>query len=209
MSTTVRIEQTFLLDALQEILISGEKFSEFELLTRLKSPPWEIFPKDALNDNLALFQTHFVLFHCLYKLQQAWVSETVGYLKISALHIQRLSLSHEETRSFLDEPGEQKVREYYYDWQNFQDTSETDVEALLESFWQKFGSVKHWQLPTEDEVKAAFEFFNVTEQSNWKDIRKAYLKTQLLSHPDKGGNESMAQENARHFDVLKRFFKSV
>ena len=68
--------------------------------------------------------------------------------------------------------------------------------------------MSHGQWPTEAEIKAAFAFFNVSEKSNWKEIRKVYLKTQLITHPDKGGNGALAKESAKHIDVLKRYFKS-
>ena len=38
-------------------------------------------------DTLALFQRHFLLYHCLYRLQQALWASASGHLQISALAI--------------------------------------------------------------------------------------------------------------------------
>lgn len=200
----MRIEQQFLIDSASEILSSGDKLSEFELITRLKSSPWNIFPVDTFQNNLALFQIHFVLFHCLYRLQKSWLEEQTGYLKISALHIQKCPLE----RNKLEDTGEQKIRDYYLNWQNFQDTTEQDVDSLLDSFWQKFGSIGYWQAPDKKEVSMAFAHFNLSETCDWKTMRRAYLKAQSCSHPDKGGVQDDAKENSKQFDILKRYFKS-
>lgn len=199
----MRIEQQLLIDCLNEVLLNGDKLSEFELLQQLKQPPWQIFPKDTFSDSLALFQYHFVLFHCLYRLQARWLEDREGYLKISALHIQKMHLDEVN----LEDEAETKIREYYLNWQNFQDTRQEDVEQLLDSFWEKFGSVKSWQAPAQQDVELAFQHFELASNSNWKAVKKAYLKSQSKHHPDKGGDAEKAKRNSQYFDVLKRHFK--
>lgn len=203
----MRIEQQLLIDCLDEILNSDEgtstKISEFELLQKLKQPPWEIFPKENYHDNLALFQYHFVLFHCLYRLQANWLDSGIGYLKISALQIQKLPLNEAN----LEDEAELKIRDYYLDWQHFDNTSEQDVENLLDSFWDKFGSIKSWQAPSTQEVDDAFFHFSLRSNSDWKAVKKTYLKAQSTHHPDKGGDVEQAKRNSHYFDVLKRYFR--
>mmetsp|Transcript_16093 Transcript_16093/g.50599 ORF Transcript_16093/g.50599 Transcript_16093/m.50599 type:complete len:92 (-) Transcript_16093:35-310(-) len=74
---------------LQEVLSSFqsqfvEGISEFEIITLLKQPPYSLFDEDALRDSLMLFQTHFVLFHSLYRLRNEWREQKVGELDIAA-----------------------------------------------------------------------------------------------------------------------------
>ena len=62
-------------------------FSEHQLLGLLQKSPYSFFASDALKDPLILFQTHFLLFHCLYRLKGMWHQQGRGLLEISALSI--------------------------------------------------------------------------------------------------------------------------
>ena len=200
----MRIEQTLLIEALDSLLSDGRAVSEFELLQLLKDPPWQLFGESSFQDNLSLFQAHFVLFHCLYRLRADWLAENKGYLKISALNIQRYA----DISSYPEAPGEQELADYYLDWQNLINTDAREVENLLDSFWQKFGQIRYWQAPDEDEIVAAFAHFKLETQADWKQVKKIYLKYQSLAHPDKGGDAELAKLHQQHFDVLKRHYKT-
>lgn len=199
----MRFELQLLTDSLHSLLVSGKKYTEFELITCLKSPPFELFDKNALQDNLSLFQHHFVLFHCLYQLQVLWLNEEAGYLKISALEIQKKDVKTAQ----LEESADAKIRDYYQELDNLNDTSEQDVEALLDSFWEKFGTAKYWQKPSAADVQTAFRFFAIDEQASWRQVRKAYLRFQSDYHPDKGGETEKSQQASLYFEILKRHYK--
>lgn len=201
----MRFEQTLLFDALKIILSDGTAIKEYELLQLLQKPPWELFAANALTTELQLFQTHFALFHTLYQLQEHWLVEGQGYLKISALHIQLL----DDTAKGIEDEAEAKIKAYYNDWRHFSDTTEQDVEALLDSFWRSFGNVEHWQLPGQSEIQAALTFFALPQQASWPAIRRSYLKFQLQNHPDRGGDVQLSKSAASHFDVLKRYCKQA
>ena len=72
--------------------------SEYQLISKLKNPPYSVFDDEALRDPLVLFKTHFVLFHALYCLRNQWRMSGIGELDIHALNIQlsapTLSLIH-------------------------------------------------------------------------------------------------------------------
>ncbi|QPG05786.1 hypothetical protein IT774_00400 [Salinimonas marina] len=68
--------------------------SEYQLIQKLTGAPYCIFDADALGDNLTLFQTHFLLFHCLYQIQQDWI-HNAEKLQISALSIKLVSVAGE------------------------------------------------------------------------------------------------------------------
>ena len=61
--------------------------SEFDLIALLKRPPYSLFDEDALRDPLMLFQTHFLVFHALYKLQIKWRESGEGRLDIHTTKI--------------------------------------------------------------------------------------------------------------------------
>ena len=46
-----------------------------EEMKKHEAEHYEFFDKEALRDPLALFQTRFLLFHCLYKLRERWRKE--------------------------------------------------------------------------------------------------------------------------------------
>ena len=61
--------------------------NEYTLINTLKAPPFGLFKDAALSDPLILFNTHFLLFHCLYKLREQWRLQGVGELDIHATNI--------------------------------------------------------------------------------------------------------------------------
>ena len=133
--------QTLLNDALVTFRPQFEKgISEYDLINALKSQPYLVFDENALRDSLMMFQTHFVLFHCLYQLKNEWRVKKIGQLDIG---LTRITL-----QPFLESAAniqtEDSLANYYLDWSNLSATNENDVEALLNSFWQKMaGSNLH------------------------------------------------------------------
>ncbi|XOV77756.1 MAG: DNA-J related domain-containing protein [Aestuariibacter sp.] len=188
-----------LLTALDVLLQSGDKFSEFELIQRLQNAPFELFNPTAFSDNLTLFKTHFLVYHCLYQLQARYLKEGAGYLTISALHIERQDASHLHPMNAEDT----KLRDYYLDLQQLQSTSEQDVQALLDDFWRRMGRVQE-VMPDADAIAQALAFFDVAHHDvEWSVIKQRYRKKMHAIHPDKGGVKNDAQSAQAHFEILR------
>lgn len=62
--------------------------SEFELIRILQRPPYSLLSSQALQASLDLFQTHFLVFHCLHRLRIEWQRDGLGWLRIEPLVIQ-------------------------------------------------------------------------------------------------------------------------
>lgn len=78
-----------LYNAISDIVMSQvNAISEFELIRMLQRPPYELLSSQALRASLDLFQTHFLVFHCLHRLRIEWQREGVGWLRIEPLAIQ-------------------------------------------------------------------------------------------------------------------------
>lgn len=73
------------LQTVVELILSQnpEGLSEHSLINLLQQEPHCFFDEQALRDSHTLFQTHFLLFHCLYRLQKQWAEARFAVLEIS------------------------------------------------------------------------------------------------------------------------------
>ena len=90
-------------------------------------------PHRELADKLVLFRTHFLLFNALYHLRDHLWAEREAHLEISPLSL-RLHPYVDGTQAL--EQGD-PLRDYYLDLRHLGETSEADVERLLQSFWTR------------------------------------------------------------------------
>lgn len=172
--------------------------SEFALITRLQSAPYRVFDRDALADNLTMFQCHFVLFNALYQLRDQWFDERGLLLDIHTTSIEIRGEKAGPHAVMADDP----LRTYYLDWSHFTSTSMQDVEALIDSFWERMGNPK---VPAnENDVRQAKALLGIPFDKTLSKslIKKHYHKQQHLHHPDKGGNNVQAGKLSWANEVL-------
>ena len=177
--------------------VTGEAISEYELIGQLQQQ-LNALASEPASKQLALFQTHFLVMNALYQLQ-AQLSEDNVFLLISPLKIMlQTAVSQpalDQSRMAIVEVGvEESLRSYYLDWNNFELTSERDVDALLNSFWQYYVAG--------DKQLAAFQTLHLKPEAEWLMVQKAYRRLAADKHPDRGGSaeEFMAVREA--YEVL-------
>lgn len=215
-----------LYDAISEIVLSRvSSISEFELIRMLQYPPYELLSKRALQANLDLFQTHFLVFHCLHRLRLEWWREGLGTLRVEPLAIQlvadsaRVGESHPQTQSHSvpgaapriesDNNGATSALQtadplaaYYLDLDNLYATGEQDVERLLDSFWQALRS-------NEPQVSAAqrseaLVLLNFTAMpDNQAQLKRQFRILLHQYHPDKGGSNVQVRRLQWAYKVLQ------
>ncbi|WP_164084614.1 DNA-J related domain-containing protein [Alteromonas flava] len=188
------------LDSLRPELRLG--ISEFDLLQRLMEAPYALFKPDALQGSLALFQSHFILFHCLYRMRQEWRALHVGELQIHTTNIQLQP--YQPPKAALTQSD--KLQEYYLDWAHFASTSGADVDELLEQFWLQFGTTTNATI----EPQALTESLTVMglEESAASDlvtVKQCYKRLLHQHHPDKGGDAAHAQRIVAAYRTLRRY----
>ena len=199
------------LNELQRLLINAlvtlrpkfeEGISEYDLINTLKSPPYLVFDEDALRDSLMLFQTHFVLFHCLYQLKDRWQKQKIGQLDIG---ITRITL-HPSLESAANIQTEDPLASYYLNWRNLSSTNEHDVECLLDSFWQKMAGYDHHAKISETVLKQACITMEIEglKDINLSELKQQYRKLQHENHPDKGGEIKVSQLILQAYTQLRR-----
>lgn len=189
-----------LLAAFKPDFIAG--ISEFELLKRLRDPPYSMFAKAELNDTLTMFRCHFIVFNALYLLRDRWIDEQVGELDIFTVKIQLMqtsNLSPADNALATSDP----LRAYYLDWANFDNTNRNDVEGLLEEFWQRMGTAG--ALTDKAQHRKACNILNLDENVEFsrQTLKKRYLSLQHAHHPDKGGDMIKSQQLTWAYEQLK------
>jgi len=178
-----------LLDILQSESTSHK--TEYEVLKILREQH-PFFPSPE--NHLQLFQQHFVIFHCLYRLQQLLWESRQGHLLISALEIKIEPYTQGEAGSLrLPDP----LRTYYLDLSQLDTIQQKDVEELIGSFWER--------LAMRDQRKEALAILDLADPVSDKTIKYRYRELVMTHHPDRGGDKLRLQLiNAALADLLPK-----
>ena len=181
---------------IEEILEQYEDgISEYELMRKLGDQGHEAYKQSFLNDNLALFRAHFVLFHALYRLRDRLWNEERACLEISAIKI--ISRPYQPTSDGLQ--AADLLRKYYLDISNLEDTTEADVDSMLTSFWERF-------IAADDRVDA-LQTLGLEEPVTYNAIKERYRSCALEHHPDRGGSEEKIKVINAAMVTLERYYK--
>ncbi|MCH2456271.1 DNA-J related domain-containing protein [Idiomarina sp.] len=185
-----------LIQILAECLDSQHHWTEHQLIEALQAEPYQFFDKAALRDPLNLFQTHFILFHSLYKLRERWRLQKKYELFIHTLNIECQPWQQGEKDLAENDP----LAEYYLDLSQLSSTSETDVESMLNDFWERMGqdfSTKQL-MPTDE----ACEVMELTPPLTEKQVKKQYRRLVHKYHPDKGGSVAKMQNVQKAYRAI-------
>lgn len=168
---------------------------EYQLIQRLRAAgcPW--LPASTAGDTLALFRTHFLLFHCLYRLRDQLHGEQCACLAIGPLHIGLLPYQA-GPRGLVHDP----LRAYYLDLRRLFETGREEVEQLLKSFWEGLDP---------REKKEALRLFSLDarEPLDARAIRRRYRQLASAHHPDRGGSTERMQSINAALQVLLRHYR--
>jgi hypothetical protein len=185
---------------------SVEGCSEHQLLTLLQQPPHAFFATDSLRDPLLLFQSHFLLFHCLYLLRNRWQQTQHAQLSISVLSIRKERVPKANPLNASTAKSEKKhallntdpMAQYYLDWSHFSNTSGDDVEELLNNFWKKV-----W-VPQED-IQQALAIMELEAPVPLPQLKQQYRRLAQRFHPDKGGESNHFKQICQAFHQLRQY----
>jgi len=146
-----------------------------------------------------LFKRNFLVMNALYQLQLQLFPDY--HLRIASLHIELVNTpSH--TALLQAEP----LRDYYLDWHNY-DTSNDEIEALLDSFWQRFRQqtcVNTAKL-TPLQHQEIREQWNLNTEYSLKDVQKRWRQLALKHHPDKQGSAAVFKQIQDEYEQLKLY----
>ena len=170
-----------------------DKLSEHELIKQLENNHGAFQDSNQKSD-LNLFRKHFMVMNALYQLQESLFKEGM-HLAISALSI-KLEVISDNHNGFPAEHSDAKLRAYYLDWKQLDETTESDVDALLNRFWKQYcAHVKQTD---------ALNVLGLSNSEKWSDIQQAYRRLAARSHPDRGGDKAQFVAIREAYEILKQ-----
>lgn len=190
-------------NAILTILEQGP-ISEYQLIKTLQQPPFDIFSNADFNDPLVLFQTHFVTYNALYKLQQQGWQQQLFHLDLIATNIEKHPYKQSLSHQLSNDLSNQKLADYYLDWSHFDNTDENDVLNLLDDFWQR---MSNHQSVSETVIKRALKQLNLPSFPTLAILKKQYKLLCIQHHPDKGGCPSEFNQIKQAFLLLSTEIK--
>jgi len=173
-----------------ELLQHSDGIKEYDLIQTLK--PHGFFDISNGTSMLPheLFKVHFLLYHALYVLHDQFLLRKQAYLEIGVLIIKLLPYTEgSDTLS-----TQNKLREYYLDLSNLENTSEDDVNNLLASFWIKVTNY--------DKRDDALSILGLEDPVDNVLIKETYRRLAMQHHPDRGGDKVKLQEINAALNIL-------
>jgi hypothetical protein len=209
----LELDQTLLELISQEAINGG--ISEYEIITKFKSAPYYLFNADVMSNNLSLFQTHFVIFNALYRLRDLGlelnqfdfdiISSNIRFMPLSQSTSTQDGASVAGTRvqNREDLQAIEKLRTYYLNWGNFEKTTETSVNNLLDSFWNNMSSRSPVQR-SQDNLTQSLTTLELTDLPSEPSLKRQYKKLCNIHHPDKGGCQATFQKVHLAYQYIKQ-----
>lgn len=169
-----------ILDEIFSLLSNGEHYKVHTLAAHLQAI--ELLQQLDEDPNQNLFKRNFVLMNSLYTLQSELIKDDI-YLHINSMDIY---LADKGKAPELNTP----LRSYYLDWQNYQ-TDNEEIEALLDSFWQRYAQCIHHPQRTlsKSDLDNLCVQWQLTQPLDEKTIRRRWRQLAIQHHPDKGSND--------------------
>ncbi|SDH37364.1 DNA-J related domain-containing protein [Pseudomonas panipatensis] len=187
------------LDLAEQLLVllraAPQGLSEYQLIQQLKAGHSTHIPHLSLTDKLVLFRTHFLVFNALYRLRDQLCGDASAHLQIGPLHIRLMPWQPGVQALVESDP----LRDYYLDESNLRDTTERDVEKLLESFWTR--------MQGDGEKAAALALFELEDGPvDYALIKLRYRQLVSQHHPDRGGSTTRLQSINKAMEILERYY---
>jgi hypothetical protein len=135
--------------------------------------------------------------NALYQLQNELVRENI-YLKIEPLEIDLLTIDHQSNDKKISDSANAKMQEYYLNWDHYHETTQEDVNELLNNFWKMFNAF--------DQKDEALEILGLSTDVSWNEIKSRYRVLAARFHPDKGGEASKFIELRQAYEILKGMY---
>ncbi len=187
----------------------NQVFGLYELMQMLEAEGYILTDEnEILSYEMTMFRKNFIVMNALYQLQKDLLNS--GYylyitsLKITLIESNKLDQS-ELTELEIDLDVDQKMSDYYLNWENFETADDTYVKNLLDSFWQRYNNYQNNQNRLDKRLDA-LRILELESTASWEDIQQSYRKKVMICHPDKGGNSKYFIEIREAYQTLKFIF---
>lgn len=175
--------------------------TEYEIIKQLEK--LDLFQDLADEDELALFQKHFIVMNSLYQLQSDLWKDDKIFLDISSVRVRFIVAEFDKTdgsaaRSISDNRA---LSGYYLDWENYRSTDQETVLEMLNGFWELFLN--------KDKVSSAYQTLDLGMNEPLDIVTKQYRKLAAIHHPDKGGSREDFIAIRQAYEVIKQANNSI
>ncbi len=172
-------------------LIEDEKqgLSIYQIIHKLSFNAFSIWSENA---DLKLYQQNFLVMNALFQLRDAFEDM---HLEISPLNIRLVKIVPSHKSNKLSIHSEDELANYYLDWNNYNQTTASDVRKLINAFWQELQN---------DDLDSAYQALGIQKQSNWKEVKAQYQRLANRHHPDKGGNDKAFARIQQAYQAIKK-----
>ncbi len=159
-------------------------------------------PPHALRQPLSLFRCHFLIYNALYRLQYLTHVHQRYQLSISSIQIEisTYSAPNNSHNQYLD--GHSSLALFYMDTTQLNQTTEQDINRLLDQFWQeylspdrKISALNTLEMPPKE-----------SDSIDFKAIKKQYRRLVMKHHPDRGGNAQKLIDIHQALQCLQQYY---
>ncbi|MBT4836418.1 MAG: DnaJ domain-containing protein [Methylococcales bacterium] len=168
----------------QLLITHSEGISEFDLFKKLEDEGYSGFGKAVFKDQMQLFHKHFILFHLLYLIRMDLREKQEAELEINPLCIILRPFIQRCSDQQLSSPD--KLSYYYLDLSNLKDTTEDELNSMLNNFWLK--------IKVFDKRQDALNVLELQEPADLIEIKQQYRRLAMKYHPDRGGCHEKFQQ---------------
>lgn len=167
--------------------------SEYDLLLQLQnSTLTKLFPAGASGKASLLYQSHFLLFHLLYKLRSSLLEGMQGDISIHCLNIRLRPVSM--SSGHVVAPSD-PLQDYYLELENL-NISDEEVAQMLARFWQQFSSM--------DKLQSALGVLGLGFPIRIAEVKARYQRLMMEHHPDRGGEEQKVKQIHAAMKIIKQ-----
>lgn len=145
-----------------------------------------------------LFKQNFLVMNALFNLQTD--ANALGYaVVIDSINIQLIRYQEKQLSD-----TNSKLADYYLDFSNIVISNE-EIKSLLDSFWRYYTSQSILEQPN---INGAFEALGLPRNATLKQVKRAWYKIALASHPDKTAShnsDNYLAANSAYQTLIKHF----
>jgi hypothetical protein len=165
---------------------------EYQLFTLLQG---EGLLAVCADDNywLSLFRKHFLVRHCLYKLNDLWAGQGRG------LRLGPISIEFFITEDSAGMPSQDiaylALADYYGDLTHWLTATEETCRTFIDDFFKRFAAL--------NDAEEHLAVLGLPKDAIWGVVQQQYRRLAQQHHPDKGGDGAQFLIISRAFEALK------
>ncbi len=168
---------------------------EYELLSQMRAEGF-LALCEADNYWVALFRKHFLMRHCLYRVNANWAGQGRRLL-LGPVSIELVVAADTNGENLPSEDlTYQALADYYGDLTHWLAATEETCRTFVDDFFKRFAAF--------NEAESHLSCLGLPKDAVWGVVLQRYRRLAQQHHPDKGGDAELFLTYTRAFEALKR-----